>query len=143
MPYFSSIIATVFGLALGFSSNDKFLIWGQLPARERFWTVFATIYAAVAVIAGWGYILSRFRFLGWIHALLMLGVAGLCGFYGLSVLGNRSILGGSGPDANPVAGIIYGIALVAVAIAAIIAVCGIGVIRHVLRRRTDDRPDTA
>jgi hypothetical protein len=140
MHLFSSIVATFLGLALSLLVNNELSIWDKLPANDKFWTVFASIYAAVAVIAGWGYAVSRVRVFGWIHALLMLGVAGLCAVYGFSTLGDRSITGGRGPDANPVAGIIYGFALLGVIVAVVTAVCGIGVVRHVLRKHTDERP---
>ena len=137
MPYFSSLVATFLGWYLSLLVSNKLSIWDKLPANDKFWCVFASIYAAVAVIAGWWYAASRFRLVGWIHALLMLGVAGLCADYGFSTLGHR---GGRGPDANPAAGIIYGIALLGVIVAVVTAVCGIGVIRHVLRKHTDERP---
>ena len=134
MPILSSIVATFLGLALSLLVNNKLSIWGRLPTSEQFWTVFASIYAVLAVITGWKYSVSRVRLFGWIHALLMLGVAGLCVVYGISTLADRSIAG------NPVAGIIYGIGLLGVIIAVITGVCGFGVIRHVLRKHTKERP---
>jgi hypothetical protein len=139
MHFLSSIVATLLGLVLCRLLNNM-LSRDELPANEEFWMIFAGIYAAVAIIAGWRYVVSGRRAFGWIHALLMLGVAGLCAVYGLSILGDRSIAGGRGPDANPAAGIIYGIALLGILIAVVTAVCGIGVIRHVLRKRKNERP---
>jgi hypothetical protein len=135
MPYISSIVATFLGLALGL-----LLLTGQFAASPKFWTVFASIYAVVVVVAGWAYATSRARVFGWIHALLMFGVAGVCGAYGFSVLGDRSIPGGRGPDANPVAGVIYGFGFLGALIALVTAACGVAVISHVLRKQKVPEP---
>jgi len=135
MPYISSIVATVLGLAFGLP-----LLAGQYAASPKFRTAFASIYAVVVVVAGWVYASSRARVFGWIHALLMFGVAGVCGAYGFSVLGDRSIAGGRGPDANPVAGVIYGFGFLGALIAIVTAACGIGVISHVPRKQRVSEP---
>ena len=71
----------------------------------------------------------------------MFGIAGVCGVYGFFILGDHSIAGGRGPDANPVAGVIYGVGFLAILIALAAAACGLGVIIHVLRNHKDTRPD--
>jgi hypothetical protein len=112
---------------------------GQFAASPKLWTAVASIYAVVVVVAGWAYATLRVRVVGWIHALLMFGVAGVCGAYGLSVLGDHSIAGGRGPDANPVAGVIYGFGLLGIIVALVTAGCGLGVISHVLRKEGETR----
>jgi len=90
-------------------------------------------------VTGWGYVTLKLRVLGWIHALLMLGIAGVSGYYGLAVLGDRSIAGGNGPDANPVGGILYGIGFLYCVLAVATGVCGIGVIAHILDEKKDTK----
>ncbi len=135
MPKTSTIIATLLLSLLVW----KVSLWDTLPPNDKFWTGLASIYAILMVVAGWGYAALRLRILGWIHALLMLGVAGGSGYYGLAVLGDHSIAGGSGPDANPVGGILYGIGFLYCAVAIVTAACGIGVIAHILDEKKGTR----
>lgn len=73
------------------------------------WVFFG--YVAGLAVSGIAFMVFRQKWLAWVHVAL-LAVAGYAGLiYGASVLMDRSVGGGRGPDANPVAGIIYGVAL--------------------------------
>ena len=85
------------------------------------------------MIAGWSYAISKGRTAGWIHALLMLGVAGACGYLGFHVFWHQAIAGGQGPDANPVGGILSGIGLLYSIVAIATAACGGWVIMDVVK----------
>ena len=128
MRYFSAVLATFLTFILGMMA-----LGGQFLGGAKSWGIWPVAYAIAAAASGWTYVASRVKALAWVHALLMFGIAGVCGFYGLSVLGDRSIAGGRGPDANPVAGIIYGFGLLAVVIAVATFAGGAGVINSVLR----------
>lgn len=134
MPYISSIVATVLALFLGF------VISMSLVEKHLFWSLFTIIYGIIVVGAGWTYAISRDRAVAWIHSLLMFGMAGVCGVYGFFILRDQSIAGGRGPDANPNAGIIYGVGFLAILIALATAALGLGVIIHVLRNHKNTRP---
>jgi len=137
MPKISSIIATLLlGLLVWKAS-----LWNTLPPSEKTWTGLAGIYAIVMAGAGWGYAALNLKALGWIHALLMLGVAGTSGYFGFAVLQNHSIAGGSGPDANPVGGILYGIGFLYCVLAITTAFCGVGVVTNILAREKEEKAD--
>lgn len=103
MPNVSAIVSTVFlGLLVWKTS-----FWGVMPPAEKLWTGLTCFYGILLAITGWCYAFLKFRPSGWIHALLMLGVAATSGYLGFRCLSDQSIAGGSGPDANPVGGILY------------------------------------
>ncbi len=143
MPYFSFIVATLLGLvwvAWGYLLIIKVSNSDRLSLNLLFWFAFAGIYAVLAVIAGWRYATSRARVFGWIHALQMLGVAGLCGVPGLYL-----VVSGCGVHRDYAgdqfrADLDCTFGLVGVSVAVITAVCGIGVIRCVLRKHTAEKP---
>lgn len=104
-----------------------------------YWSLLTIIYYVILVLSGWRYAISRDRAIAWIHSSLMLGVAGVCGFYGFEIFNSRSYAGGHGPDANSMAGFIYDVGLILYLIAFVAAVCGLGVIIHVLRNHKNTR----
>ncbi len=67
-------------------------------------------YAGILFASGVGYLLFQKKWIGGAHAALMTGVGLFCITHGVSTLNDKSIMGGRGPDANPVAGISYGVA---------------------------------
>ncbi|SPE59636.1 membrane hypothetical protein [Verrucomicrobia bacterium] len=101
----SAVYATF--LLLGWAALAPRIAWSQLGAVTKFWTIGASVGTVLAVALGWIYRGMGWRAAGVIHALLM-SIIGLVGFFhGAAILSDKSIAGGQGPDANPVAGIIY------------------------------------
>lgn len=98
---------------------NKFSIWGQLGAGERFWTIFALVYALVLTLSGWLYGALKMRAVGFLHAALMLVIAGLV-FYEIA----RGAVTNPGAD-NAAAGIVAGANVVFVIIGALAASCGV------------------
>jgi hypothetical protein len=60
--------------------SNKLTIWSKLGSSERFWTVFASVYASFLVLSGIFYFSTLRRVVGLTHAAFMLGVAGMVGF---------------------------------------------------------------
>jgi hypothetical protein len=124
----SALFATFMMFALALLVQNKFSIWDKLGAREKFWTILASAYAVFLTISGWLYGLLKWRIVGFVHALLMLGIAGLV-LYG--ILGAQV----TNPSADdPAAGIIATANVAFVAIGAFSAVCGFGIIFFLFRK---------
>lgn len=133
MPKISAGIALLLGLVLAYFSLQMLIVWNSVPASDKSRVIFASIYMVLTVVAGQIYVAKQSRILGWIHALLMLGITGIGGYYGLTILEDRSIAGGSGPDANPVGGLLYGLGFIYCLVALVAAICAIGVLAHILK----------
>jgi hypothetical protein len=135
MPKVSVGIALLLGLALAYLVLNIIIVWNSVPTSDKFRVIFEFLYMALTAVTGWIYIAGRSRISGWIHALLMLGLTGICGYYGFTVLGDHSIGGGSGPDANPVGWILYGTGFIYCVVALVTAICAIGVMAHILKNK--------
>jgi len=136
MPNVSAIVSTVFlGLLVWKTS-----FWGVMPPAEKLWTGLACFYGILLAITGWCYAFLKFRPSGWIHALLMLGVAATSGYLGFRCLSDQSISGGSGPDANPVGGILYLIGFAYCVLATVTVICGVGIIAHLQAKNSTPEP---
>jgi hypothetical protein len=91
---------------------------------------FSTFFILLAA-SGWVYVALRKKFFGIVHSILMLITAGLGIGSGVLVYLHRwHIGGGSGPDANPVAPLIFLTALIATVGGVVAAICAIGIIRR-------------
>jgi hypothetical protein len=115
----SALFATLLLCGLSLLAMNKFSIWGQLGAGERFWTIFALVYALVLTLSGWLYGALKMRAVGFLHAALMLVIAGLV-FYEIA----RGAVTNPGAD-NAAAGIVAGANVVFVIIGALAASCGV------------------
>ena len=73
----SALFATVLLCGLSLLAMNKFSIWRQLGAGEKFWTIFALVYSIVLTLSGWLYGALKIRAVGLIHATLMLAIAGM------------------------------------------------------------------
>jgi len=73
-------------------------------------------YTGILLASGIGYVLFQKEWTGIVHAALMTGVSFFCITHGAATLNDKSVMGGRGPDANPVAGVSYGVAAGAVAL---------------------------
>ena len=133
MPKISAGISLLLGLILAYFSLQMVINWGSVPASDKSRVIFACIYMVLTVVSGQIYVSKQNRILGWIHALLMLGITGIGGYYGFTILEDRSIAGGSGPDANPVGGLLYGLGFIYCLAALVVAICAIGVLAHILK----------
>lgn len=131
----SAVYATF--LLLGWSAVATRFVWSQLGAVGRFWIICVSLCAVLAVASGWLYRGVGGRAAGFAHALLMaiIGAVGL--FHGAGTLSDKSIAGGQGPDANPVAGIFYMVALVEAGLGALAIACGIAVMCGLIERQAD------
>ena len=118
MPIFSAFISTLLLGGLAFI----------LPLDDWFGTLSATMIAVAAVWSGWFYVATRRVAAGRVHGLIMAAIGCLGLYSGIATITDHSIAGGRGPDANPTAGIIYGIGLAAAAIGTIPLLCGLLVI---------------
>jgi hypothetical protein len=131
----SAVYATF--LLLGWAALAPRIAWSQLGAVTKFWTIGASVGTVLAVALGWIYRGMGWRAAGVIHALLM-SIIGLVGFFhGAGILSDKSIAGGQGPDANPVAGIIYLAALVEAGLGALAIACGIAVMWSLFEHPAD------
>jgi hypothetical protein len=122
-PLFSFILSALFAtfLLCGLSllAMNKFSIWGQLGAGEKFWTIFALVYAIVLTLSGWLYGALKIRAIGLLHATLMLSLAGLA-LYEIA----RGAVTNPGAD-NAAAGIIAAANLIFIVIGVLAASCGV------------------
>lgn len=113
----SALFATVLSLMVAvFSLNN----WNIKIAC-------ALTYALALVISGWGFALVAWRIAGFIHAALMLGIAGFC-FY--VCLGNLDAPLGD----NPAAGLIATATLIYFIVGTLSALFGIGITYLVLKK---------
>jgi len=117
----SALFATALLCGLSLLAMNKFSIWGQLGATEKFWTIFAFIYALVLTLSGWLYGALKIRAVGILHAVLMLAVAGLV-FYEMA----RGAVTNPGAD-NAAAGIVAGANAIFVIIGLLAASCGVAI----------------
>src|SRR5882724_9581766 len=77
----SALFATLLTCGLAMLVTNKISIWNSLGTGEKVWTIFASTYAIMLTVSGWLYGVLESRVLGIIHAVLMLGIAGMI-FYG-------------------------------------------------------------
>src|ERR1035441_8383842 len=77
---FSTAYATLLWLGWALLVSNKLTIWSQLGSSERFWTIFASAFASILVLSGIFYFTTLHRVVGFTHAALMLGIAGMVGF---------------------------------------------------------------
>ncbi|MGH7943316.1 MAG: hypothetical protein ACREDS_00120 [Limisphaerales bacterium] len=84
-------------------------------------------YLAILTILGWLYVTFKKRLAGFIHAVLMFGIAGL-GFYG-GVIGLQSPLAD-----NPSAGILAAATLISFILGVLAAICGISMMFCVFKK---------
>jgi hypothetical protein len=118
----SALFATVLLCGLSLLAMNKFSIWGQLGAGEKFWTIFALIYAIVLTLSGWLYGALKIRAVGLLHAMLMLGIAGLV-LYEIA----HGAVTNPGVD-NAAAGIVAGANVVFIIIGVLAASCGVALV---------------
>lgn len=120
----SASFATLLLFGQSSLTTNKFTIWNKLGTGEKFWTIFALVYAIVLALSGWLYGALKMRAVGLIHATLMLAIAGLV-FYGIL----NGMVTNPGAD-NAAAGIIAAANLVFVVIGFLAASCGVAVMCH-------------
>jgi hypothetical protein len=84
---------------------------GKSWSDEKGTSVLQVGYAVALAASAFAGALVKKKWIGCVHAALMSGVSVYCIVSGLSTLNDKSIIGGRGPDANPVAGVVYGAAL--------------------------------
>ena len=118
----SALFATALLCGLSLLAMNKFSIWGQLGATEKFWTIFAFIYALVLTLSGWLYGALKIRAVGLLHAMLMLGIAGLV-LYEIA----HGAVTNPGVD-NAAAGIVAGANVVFIIIGVLAASCGVALV---------------
>lgn len=137
------IISALFGtivLVVTFEFIGKDLFYfGSMELRARLYVFFVFAYLITLVINGWRYAIQRKRVSGIIHAVLMSGIAGLGLISGLLTWSGRAnIIGGSGPDTNPVAPEIFLAGLMAAIVGVIAAICSTGVIWKLCSAKSDN-----
>ena len=117
----SALYATLLLCGLSLLVMNKFSIWGQLGAGEKFWTFFALAYAILLTLSGWLYGALKIRAVGLLHATLMLGIAGLV-LYEIA----HGAVTNPGAD-NAAGGIVAGANVIFVIIGLLAASCGVAV----------------
>jgi hypothetical protein len=117
----SALFSTLLLCVLSLLASNKFTIWDKIGTGEKFWTIFALVYAIVLTLSGWLYAVSKLRVVGLIHATLMLAIAGLV-IYGIF----RGMVTNPGVD-NAAAGILAAANFVFVAIGILSASCGLAI----------------
>ena len=128
----STLYAAVLFAGLMLIAMNKFTIWDQLGAKEKFWTDFAIVYFFTLVASGYIYFANNSRVSGIIHVALMFGIAGFV-LVGLM----RGWVSSPGSD-NAAAGIVAAANFVFVVAGGLAALCGIGVSCYALPRNQKD-----
>jgi hypothetical protein len=116
---------------LGYAENPREL--GKSWSSEKGTSILQVGYAVALVVSAFAGALLRKTWIGGLHAALMSGVSIYCVVSGLFTLNDRSIMGGRGPDANPAAGVSYGIALGSVVFGLLCAVFAVALWLKVAR----------
>lgn len=116
--------------------QHKLSFWDTLGASEKNWTIFASASALALTASGWLYAVFGWRIVGFLHGVLMLGVAGLC----LYVLWTSRIR----PHADdPASGFVAAISLVlifaAIVVGVFAAICGVSVMLVIFDRKGEIR----
>jgi hypothetical protein len=118
MPTFSALLSTALLVATAI----------VFRSTQSIGNICAILVTATCVVSGWLFVAGAQVAMGRIHGLIMIAI-GCFGIYdGGRILSDRSILGSSGPGANPVAGVIYGYGFVAAVLGAVALLCGVFVI---------------
>ena len=109
---------------------------GKSWSFEKGTSIFQVGYAVILTASAFVGALLQIRWIGCMHAALLSGVSAYWVVSGVSMLNDNSTLGGSGPDANPVAGVAYGVALGAVALGIFSGCLAVAIWLKVFRRAT-------
>ena len=131
----SAVYATF--VLLGWAAVATRFVWSQLGTSGKVGIIGVSVGTLLAVALGWLYRGIGWRAAGFGHALVMASMGGVGVFHGANILSDKSIAGGRGPDANPVAGIIYLAGLAEAGIAALAIACGVAVIWSLFERQAD------
>lgn len=108
---------------------------------SKLWGAGAVVYAGVLCGAGMYYIQKGSRIAGFVHAALLLTIAGFGLVKGIGILADRSIMGGRGPDANSMAGVVYGIGLLFALVGGLAGIFAASSIWQFVQKKDDGRPD--
>jgi hypothetical protein len=131
---FISIVSALFAtLLFGIS-----LLWilGQFSHQEanvKLRMIFVLTYVIVLSVSGWFFAVFKWRVMGFIHAVLMLGIAGMV-LYGIM----RGMVTSPGSD-NAAAGIVAAADLVFILLGLFSAICGIAVILHLFSKKENSK----
>jgi hypothetical protein len=106
---------------------------GKSWSDEKGTSILQVGYAVALTASAFTGALVKKKWIGCVHAALMSGVSVYCIVSGLSTLNDKSIMGGRGPDANPAAGVSYGVALGVVMLGIVCGSFAIAVWLKVLR----------
>ncbi len=131
----STLFAGLFLCMLAAFVRSKLPIWDKLASGEKFWTLFALVFAITLTLSGVIYAIFSWRLVGLFHGTLMLCLAGLM-LYGV-------VFALRGPQADdPAAGIVAGanfiFMVVFIAVGTIAALCGTGVLYSTLPQEQKD-----
>ena len=136
MTIISALFGTIiFIVTFELLGKDLFYL-GSMELKARFYIFFIFAYLITLVVGGWRYAVQGKRLSGIIHAWLMSGISGLGLVSGLLTWSGRAnIIGGSGPDANPVAPEIFLVGLIAAIVGGIAAICATGIFWKLYSKR--------
>ena len=129
----SAMFATLLLFAITLLFLNKLSIWAKIGSVEHFWTLFAVIYIAVLTTSGWLFVLFKGRVTGFIHAGLMLGIAGMV-FYGIM----RGMVTSPGSD-NAAAGIVAGANFLFILLGLFTTICGVTVMMYLFSEKEDSK----
>jgi hypothetical protein len=136
MPKASAIFATILLSLIVW--NLKF--WSVIPSGEKLVVAVASCYILLLVVAGWGYVISSRKFLGWLHAFLMFGIACISGYFTIQILNGQSFGFGTGRSDNPVGWLGSVLGLLYFVLSVITGICGLGVVAHVTEKDDTGKP---
>lgn len=130
MPTFSACISTLLLLGAALLLQNQLPIWSTLSPQNHCATISAVIIAGTVAFAGWLFVATRWVAAAIVHSVIMAVVGCFCLNHGIGILTDHSIAGGHGPDANSMAGVVYGTGYVAAFTGAVALLCGVLVTRN-------------
>jgi len=129
---FISIVSALFATLL-FSISALWILkqFGYQGTSGKLRMIVALIYVIILTVSGWFFAAFKWRLAGFIHAGLMLGIAGIV-FYEIM----NGIVTSPGSD-NAAAGIVAGADLVFILLGLFTAICGIAVMMYLFSEKGD------
>ena len=135
----SAMLSTVYGTLLSGIAGLLLLKWvanwSHATEMNKFWVVLASTCALILPVSGFIYTAKGWRIFGIIHTALMIGIAGLFLYQGITAMASAP-----GPG-NPVAGFVIAIDFACIFAGVLAAICGAAVMRCLFPRQEKSTPE--